>query len=143
MTTRTQAQITMQHVLEVVLHMPPDSPPHKALAHNGYVKPQDFIMEPDETLDQLQYPDDTGALITLVKGHAGKLKIFKQFVQHYSNQGNPIGTNNWISLTMSEFDDFWAVFANTSIPNILSMAPPPPCPAPPTDIVKEFRQGIK
>ena len=45
--------------------MPPDSPIHRALAHNGYVKLQDFIMEPDETLDQLQYPDDTGALITL------------------------------------------------------------------------------
>ena len=106
MTTRTQAQVIMQHILEVVLHMPPDSPIHRALDHNGYVKPQDFIMEPDGTLDQLQYPDDTGALITLLKGHAGKLKTLKQFVQHYSNQGNPIGTNDWLLLTEKAFDDF-------------------------------------
>ena len=106
MITRTQAQVTMQHVLEVVLHMPPESPIHRALAHNEYVNPQDFIMETDETLDQLEYPDDTGALTILLKGHAGKFKTLKQFVQHYSNQGNPIGSNGWVSLTEEAFDDF-------------------------------------
>ena len=106
MTTRTQAQVTMQHILEVVLQMPLDSPIHRALAQNGYVKPQDFIMESDKILDQLEYHDDNGDLTVLLKGHVGKLKTLKQFVQHYSNQGTPIGSNDWTSLTEKAYDDF-------------------------------------
>ena len=46
-------QPSMKHVLEVVFALPPDSPVHRAMEANMYTTPEDFIMETDETIDDL------------------------------------------------------------------------------------------
>ena len=46
-------QPSMKHVLEVVFALPPDSAVHRAMEANMYTTPEDFIMEKDETIDDL------------------------------------------------------------------------------------------
>jgi hypothetical protein len=52
----------------VIFELAPDSPLEKALNHNGYVAPEDFIMEKDDTLDDLEYPNDAKAMVKIPKG---------------------------------------------------------------------------
>ncbi len=107
-TTRSQAQKTsMEHVLEVVFNLKPDSPLHCAMKHNGYVVPEDFLMEKDEDLNDLKYPDDTGALIVINKGDAGLLKCFKGHVAELVRQGIAFpDDDSWKTLTWQPFNTF-------------------------------------
>ena len=51
MTTRSKAQQIMDHLIGVVFASGDDTPVAKALDFNGYVAPEDFLMETDETLE--------------------------------------------------------------------------------------------
>ena len=53
MTTRSKKQLVMDHILQNVFDLAVNSPLQKALNHEGYAKPEDFLMEKDETLDAL------------------------------------------------------------------------------------------
>ena len=89
MTTRSKAQQIMDHLIGVVLASADDTPVAKALDFNGYVAPEDFLMETDETLDKLTYTDDKGAFVEISKQGFGLLKTFKQFVAHHNLQNPP------------------------------------------------------
>ncbi len=58
MTTRSKAQQIINHLIGVVFASGDDTPVAKALDSNGYVAPEDFLMETDETLEQLTYTDE-------------------------------------------------------------------------------------
>ena len=79
----------MDHLLGVVFDSKLDTPVAKALEHNGYVAPENFLMEGDETLDALTYEDDKGKFVEISKQGAGLLRTFKQFVAHHNTQGPP------------------------------------------------------
>ena len=51
-------QPSMVHFLEVVFALPPDSALHRAMEGIMYISPEDFIMETDETMDDLIYRQD-------------------------------------------------------------------------------------
>ena len=77
----------MDHLIGVMFASGDDTPVAKALDSNGYVAPEDFLMETDETLEQLTYTDDKGNVKKVSKQSSGLLKTFKQFVMHHSTQG--------------------------------------------------------
>ena len=106
MTTQTQAKLIMDHILQTVFQLPADSPLEKAPKHNGYVAPEDFLMETDEILDDLDYPNDAGAMVKIIKGNAGMLKTFKQYAAHQAQQGTPIVDNERLDITRKAFNIF-------------------------------------
>ena len=67
MTTRSKAQQIMDHLIGVVFASGDDTPVAKALDSNGYVAPEDFLMEKNETLDNLAYTDDKWKAIKIPK----------------------------------------------------------------------------
>ena len=78
----------MEHNLENVFGQKSNSPLHLIMEHNGYTIPEDFLMERDEDIDLLEYPDSAGGMQPINKGNAGLMKIFKQYIAHEVNQGN-------------------------------------------------------
>ena len=78
-------KIAIKHILNIVFALQANSALHKALLHNVYTIPEDFLMEKDEDFDELEYPDDQGNLQWIPKGHTGLLKTFKQFIAYKSN----------------------------------------------------------
>jgi hypothetical protein len=133
----------MDHILENVFDLSPDSPLHKALDSNMYVAPEDFLMEKDKDLEDLNYQDG-GKSVKLQKGGVGLLKTFKQFVAYHNNQGQPIGENDWVNITCSEFNTFCISNANNPYPvATISAQPTTTRTAPAIDLVRDFKRGIK
>src|SRR6476620_9087404 len=120
MTSRTKAQQIMDHIVGIVFDSKDDTPVAKALAYNGYVAPEDFLMEKDDTLDGLTYLDDQGKFIQINKQGAGLLKTFKQFVDFHNTQGQPFEDGDWLTITRAEFNKFRSTYAGISAP----IAPP-------------------
>ena len=100
MPTTRATKTPLEHILETIFALQADSALHKALAHNAYTIPEDFLMERDEDLDALEYPDDQGTLHKIPRGNAGLLKSFKQFIVYKSNQGTTFNDDDdWRALT--------------------------------------------
>ena len=97
--TMSAMQPSMKHVLEVVFALPSDSPVHRAMEANMYTTPEDFIMETDETIDDLILKVDDKKNVKLPKAGAGLLKTFKHFVAHQVLQGIPFGPSDWLTIT--------------------------------------------
>src|SRR5688572_4751826 len=106
MTTQTKKQMIMDHILQTVFELPPDSDLEKILSHNGYCQPTDFVVEKDGTLDRIAYPNDAKAMVKILKGDAGLLKCFKRYVVFQLQQGTPFETDNWVNITLDQFDKF-------------------------------------
>src|SRR5687767_14772099 len=94
----------MEHILEEVFALPANSPLHKVLIYNGYGEPLDFTTEPDETLEELDYPDNAGAQAKITKESAGLFKSLKHFVAHQSSQGIKYCENYWTRVTQAQFN---------------------------------------
>ena len=82
MPTHSKAQLIMDHLIQVVFNKPSPNVIKKVLDQNMYVAPEDLLMETDETLDELKYLDDSGALEQIPRGASGLLKTFKPFVAY-------------------------------------------------------------
>ena len=67
MTIPSKAQLIMDHILQDVFALPMDSPLEKILNYNGYVAPENFITETDDTLDNIDYPNDAGTMVRISK----------------------------------------------------------------------------
>ena len=106
MSASPSMQPSMLHVLEVVFALPPDSAVHRAVEGNMYTTPEDFIMETDETIDELIFKGDDKKNVKLPKAGASLLKTFKQFVAHQVLQGIPFGPSDWLTITQDEFNQF-------------------------------------
>src|SRR5688500_1393150 len=143
MTTQSKAQLIMDHLLGVVFDSKPDTPIAKALEYNGYVAPEDFLMEKDDTLEALTYEDDKG-FVEISKQVAGLLKTFKQFVAHHNTQGPPFKEDDWIKITRVEFHRFRSTYVGITIPVVIPSAQQSSNrPLPPIDLVGDFKCGIK
>jgi len=144
MTTWTKKQMIMDHILQTVFDLPADSELEKILDHNGYRQPTDFVTEKDDTLDRLAYPNDAKAMVKIKKGDAGLLKSFKRYVALQSQQGTPLETDNWVNITLDQFEKFQISKANTMYSPATMPTPPAPIRQPfAADVVKDFKQGIK
>ena len=64
------AMFPLEHNLEVVFTLKTDSSLHCALESNAYFNPEDFLMEKENVLDDLKYPDDNQKKIPLGKEYA-------------------------------------------------------------------------
>ena len=106
MTTWTKKQLIMDHILQTVFDLPPDSDLEEILSHNGYHQSTDFVVEKDETLDGLAYPNDAKAMVKIMKGDAGLLKSFKHYVAFQVQQGTPFDTKEWVTITPEQFNKF-------------------------------------
>ena len=131
----------MDHLLGVVFGL---LSPKKALDHNMYVVPEDFIMETDKTLDNLKYCNNNNALVTMPPGTSGLLKSFKHFVAYQVSHGAIIDKDDWLTIAQKECNNFWISSTNNislivAAPVTLSNICPPPI----VDLVKEFKCGIK
>ena len=98
------SQTSLQHILEVVFGLKPDSNLHRALDANAYMSPLDILMESDDIINELKYPDDKKKSVPLEKGFCAMLRIFKQFVAYHCSQGVIITT-----------DDEWKAFTKKTI----------------------------
>ena len=144
MTTRSKAQEIMDHLLLTVFLQVPDSPVQKALEHNGYVAPEDFLMEKDETLDDLEYLDDASKLVKITKAGAGLLKTFKQFVAFSVNEGRIFDDDEWKTITRAEFNTFRSKYSNITVPIVATpMQQSSVRPSPVVNLVRDFKRGIK
>ena len=104
----------LEHILEVVFGLKPDSPLHRALELNAYMSPEDLLMETDENLYDLKYPDDKNKNVPLIKGYASMVRIFKQFVAYQVAQGAIIAAKiDWRTITKEQFDEFRITYANS------------------------------
>ena len=92
----------MDHLLGVVFALPSPNPLQKALDHSMYVSPEDFITETDKTLEDLKYPDDNGALVTIPSGTSSLLKSLKQFVAYQVSQGVTFDEDDWAAITQKD-----------------------------------------
>ena len=90
LTMQSQTKPTMEHLLQTVFALPANSPLQKTLSYNGYCCPVDFLMEDDDTLHSLEYPDDTGALSTIPTEAYSLFKSFQQNVSYQNSQKVPI-----------------------------------------------------
>ena len=134
----------MEHILEVIFALQKNSPLHKALEENMYVMPEDFIMEMDETLEDLMYKDDSGTLVKIPKHGAGLLKTFKWYIAYLSMQGQIIEEKEWVNLTYLNFNLFRTLNASNINPITPMTVPSSNTHLPPViDLVKEFKCGIK
>src|SRR5687768_429822 len=104
MTNCTKKQMIMDIILQTVFEQPPDSDLEKILSNNGYRQPTDFVVEKDDMLDGLTYPNDAKAMVRILKGNAGLLKCFKRYVAFQSQQGTTFETDNWVNITLDQFD---------------------------------------
>ena len=145
-------QTALDHVLEVVLNLKPGSPLHRALEYNAYTCPEDLLMETDDNLNDLKYPDDKGKKLPLEKGYASLLRIFKQFAAYQSSQGVVITKDDdWKAFTKEQFNAFRFANANTPTPFAATVNPIPASqpllstvqPPSSMDLVRDFKQGIK
>src|SRR5687768_4594909 len=144
MTTQSKAQLIMDHLLGVVFDSKPDTPVAKALEYNGYVAPEDFLMERDETLDALTYEDDKEKFVEISKQGAGLLKTFKQFVAHHNTQGPPFEEDDWIKITWADFDKYRSSFAGNTLPIVVpSEKQSFNCRPPPIGLIRNFKRGNK
>ena len=116
MTTQSQAQHIMDHVLGVVFKLPPNNVLQKALDYGMYILLEDFITQTDKTLDNLKYLDSTGALQTLPSGISGMLKSFKSLVAYLVLQGATIDNNFWTNITRGDYYRFRISTANNISP---------------------------
>ena len=141
----------LEHILEVVFGLKPDSPLHRALESNAYMSPEDLLMETDENLYNLKYPDEKKK-VPLETGYASMVRIFKQFVQYKVAQGDITAANNdWRAITKAQFDEFRLINSNSLAPFGTSSNPTPgtpissstPRPPPVIDLVRDFKRGIK
>ena len=138
--TRQQKKDALKHILEQVFDLDPDSPIQRALELNDIQFPFDLISIAEVEYELLEYEED-GARITTSKGNAGLLKSFKCFVHYKNAQRDPIGDNDWTSITCDEFDQFQIS------PNLHCAVPPSPItgipPPSPFSLVRDFKHGIK
>ena len=77
------SQTSLQHILEDVFGLKPDSNLHCVLDANAYMSPLDILMETDDNINELKYPDDKRKNVPLEKGFCAMLQIFKQFVAYH------------------------------------------------------------
>lgn len=97
----------MEHILETVLGVPPDSVIHRALAYDGFEDPLDVVAADYKTLDSLEYYDSANNLVKIHKDAAWLLKLLKQFVYFHQEQGNVYcGDSFWTNITKAHFDTF-------------------------------------
>lgn len=130
----------MTHILETVFDEDPDSNLHRSMKHNGIKSPIDLCAEDEDQLDLYEYPTDVqGVTARLPRGNIGLLKYFKRFVAHKSAMGTPIDDSGWLAITKEEFDDF-RISGNNPQTTAVSYVRPPTSK---TDLVREFRRGIK
>ena len=116
MPTTQSTKMALEHILDVIFSLQADSALHKALSHNAYTIPEDFLMEKDKDLDDLEYPDDQSISQRIPKGHAGLLKMFKQFIAYKSNQGATLSDDDdWRALTqnLQQFQSLPCKFCNS------------------------------
>lgn len=106
MVTWSIAQIIMNHLLENVFNLPPNSPLSIALNENGYISPENFLMQSDEVLSRLEYINENKEKVKIVDGNIGLLKVFKQYVVDQMNQGNTIEEDDWVKITKRDFKTF-------------------------------------
>ena len=143
MTTRTKAQEIMDHLIGVVFDSTSTTPVARALDYNGYVAPEDFLMEKDETLDALTY-DDSGTFVQITKQGAGLLKTFKQFVAYHNTQGQPYEDKDWVTITRAEFNKSRSSNAGITMPIAAPTVQQSTVrPSPVVDLVRDFKRGIK
>src|SRR5688572_22880936 len=133
----------MDHLLQTVFLQVPDSPIQKALEHNGYVTPEDFLMEKDETLDDLNYTDDASKFVKITKAGAGLFKTFRQFVAFSVIQGRIFDDDEWEIITCAEFNTFRSTYSNNTAPIVAStMQQSSVRPSPVFNLVRDFKRGI-
>ena len=143
---------SLQHNLEVVFGLKPDSNLHRALDANAYMSPLDILMETDNFINELKYPDDKKKNVPLEKGYCAMLRIFKQFVAYHQSQGLTITKDDdWKAFTKVQYDDFRFDYGTNPIPLAVSSNPALPAttssltvrPSSVVDFVRDFKRGIK
>ena len=115
-TIQSKSKDALAHIVENVMAQGTSSPIALALEQNKYNSIPDFLMEKDETLEQLDYIDDKAVTTGLLKGHAGLLKIFKSFVANKVSQGITFDSDGWLAVTHVDYDTFRITNSNNPQP---------------------------
>ena len=79
--SHVQCEAALQHILENVFDLDPDSPLHKAFKYNGITSPADLLAIPVVKYEILHYPVNNKLKI-IPRGHASLLRALQAYVLH-------------------------------------------------------------
>ena len=104
--TESQYKSYFQHVLNVVLEQPDNSPLSQALKQKGVDNILDFIALRWPVINTLTYPDGTGAQVAVTRQDKNLILLFIALVIHKGCIHEPMTDADWTSLTLDEFHTF-------------------------------------
>jgi hypothetical protein len=146
--TRTEGKAVFDHILDVVLDRYGSGDMKSALVSEGFVDIFSLLSIDDATIETLEYedPNDASKKLVIKKSDKGMLRTFKAFVTYRITSGNPINDEDWMNLTVADFDAYRVDPANLA--RLVASTPPPLStrnnPGPTKySMVDLFRRGIK
>ena len=101
-----QLTADMKHVLEALFGLPTHTVLHQALDYNGYADPESIVSEVWHPWEDLEYPDNKGALVKIPTGAVNLLKSFQLFVYYQNKQGIKYCNDYWTNMTWTQFNKF-------------------------------------
>ena len=106
--TRTGAKAAFNHVMDNVLEQDNSSRLKNALTTIGIVKILDLVAMSPDRIDSLKAPGAASGdpQVDLIAGKKGLLVMLTGFVTYQHQQGNPIGPDDWFSITPDDFDAY-------------------------------------
>ena len=125
--TRTEGKAVFDHIVDVVLDRYGSVDLKSALIHEGFVDVFHLLSMDDATIESLEYidPNDAAKKLMIKKSDKGMLRTFKAFVNHRIDSGNPIKDEDWLNLTVADFDAYRVDPANLAriVSNVTTPAP--------------------
>jgi len=144
--TRAMATEAFNHVLSAVFRVPKDGPLMNALVKSGDGDIVTMLSLNATDIDSLTYDkSETEKDIPLPQNQRSLLHIFKQYIVHWYNIGDPI-EDNWMSISAADFDRYRTspeyqlitMGANTQSPVVT-----PRSSKPSHSPVDNFKRGLK
>ncbi len=109
-TSAERAKAAFNHVMDTVLEQGDSSQLKKALTTIGVSKILDLVGMSPACIDSLKAPGTASSdmQVDLNAGEKGLVLMLTGFVDNRHQQGNPIGLDDWFSITPDDFDDYRA-----------------------------------
>ena len=106
--TRQDAKTAFNHVLDNVIGRDDTSPLKAALKHDSIDDIFGLITIDDVGIDGLTYedPSNTDNFLPVPRGDKNLLRIFRDYVVHRNNSGDPINDGWTRMITQANFDTF-------------------------------------
>lgn len=98
--------MALTHIKKEV--MGESEPIDKVMEVPGFTAPSDFNMHNRSTLETTQYQDSNGKDQLLTASEVGVVRAFQGYIKYRTAKMEPIGLDDWTSITIDQVDEFRA-----------------------------------